>query len=255
MDDKTKTNTPATTNTNGGLPADMASALMAGITASPLRNIGTGGKPFLRMDKGTGLFAYGPESLEVDPASEWAVNPVTFQHGWVCWVEGVKGAKPQKHEIMVSMAKPMPPEPEPINGKAYDPQGAFELRGLSGDDEGVEIVFVTNSKGGVQAVRAVTDAFQRHYPTDPAHPCPIVTMTSTHYPHPTWGKIHKPVFNVVGWCDMNGGRRPDDAQPALPPEPPAAMPPAAAPIPRKPAEPVATAQAHTGQRRRPVLQQ
>lgn len=284
MSDETKKNSVATAN--GGLPADMAKALLSGIAASPLQQVGSGGKPFLKMNK-DGSFTFGPENDEVDPEWRWAVNPTTFGHGWVCWAETVKGQKPEKlGEKMVSMTQPMPEQPDPIKGQEFTKQGSFELRGLEGDAEGIEIAYITPSNGGLQAIKAVTEAFQRHYPEDPMHPCPVVTMTSTSYQHPTYGKIWKPVFEVVAWCDMDGNL--DDlgnyADPEVPadesdplPEQPDELPkslkragrPRLAPAPdftartpqqeasrranERTVEPVQTARAHVGQRRRPTV--
>jgi hypothetical protein len=93
----------------------------------------------------------------------------------------------------------------------------------------------------------------------------VLELTEESYNHSKWGKIYKPIMDIVGWCDMNGTME-GEAAPQLAaaaPEPdPVPEPPKAARARRAPAaaaeaapareEPLPTQQVHTGQRRRPA---
>ena len=255
--DKTSVNLPGT------LPDDFATELMAGVALSPILSVagGGGGKPYLKMDR-TGEFSFGPASDPVQQGSQWAINPMSFQHGHVCWLDPGNGQKGKKlGEVMGPMTRPIPSEPDPIDGTPYKPQGAFGLKCLTGEDAGVEVQYVTPSNGGLQSVKAVVEAFQRHYaqPGGKNYPCPVVVMRSSSYPHPAYGKIFKPEFQVVGWADMNGNI--DDGSGSLPKPKPAPEPEAAVgkPARKPPLEVVGkapdtprAAEAPAGQRRRPA---
>ena len=269
---KTESNTNMNdiTKTDGNsleLSDEFVQQLMTGVASSPLQATGAGGTPLLRMEK-SGAWVWGMGSDEVQHGSHWLVNPMSFMHGWVLWAEQVAGAKNRKlGEVMGSMSRAAPACPEPVNGKSFTPQGSFELKCMDGTDEGVQVLFKSPSQGGVQAIGALVEAFQRHYAQKDGKltPCPIITLGNSWYTHPTFGKIYKPVFEVTGWADMNGAI--PGAAPAPPAEPQAAPPkpararkpslvpdpaPASREAPAPEPAPVSTQQAHAGQRRRPA---
>jgi hypothetical protein len=263
-----------------GISADQAQKLMKGIAES--RNTtpaGSGGKPFLRLLK-DGNWVYGQENVEVQEGSHWAVNPMTLSHGWVCWFNPPEGSG-QKNEmrgdVMVPMTHDKPEQPAPKGGAPFVSQLGCEMRCMSGEDSGVEVLYKTNSDGGLKAMDGLRLAIQLHLaePRGLAFPCPVLDLKMTHYPHPNYGRTYKPIFEIAGWCDMLGNMDKGEPIAAVLPEPTAPPPEepvapvrtrarrpavakateAAPPPPKaaeKPVEPVAAPQAHTGQRRRPV---
>ena len=91
---------------SGGVPATAAD-LIAGLqNVSQGIHDSAGGLPFLRLLK-TGQFAYGPESIEPQEGSEWALNPASMQHGYACWGDGEL-----LDEIMVPANQAKPPRNE-----------------------------------------------------------------------------------------------------------------------------------------------
>jgi hypothetical protein len=247
--------------TPAGLPADYGAQLLKGVASSPLQSSGGGGGvPLLRMERGNGAWVHGAASEKVEAGAMLAVNPLSFAHGWVNWIQGTNGGKSRKvGEVMGPMTQDAPPCPDPVEGHPYSPQAAFGLKFLNGKDEGLEVVFRSPSMGGTEAALALVQTFQRHYATDEGKhfPCPVIELRNTNYRHASYGLIYKPVFEVVGWADMNGNMPEDfdeiEAPAAPEPEPePVAAPrrrtrPAAATPDPGPA-PVSTTQA----RRRPV---
>lgn len=249
---------------NENLPADFVSRLMSGIAESRASTIVAGGKPFFRLSR-SGTYVFGQNNEEVQEGSEWAVNVMTLSHGWSCWVDGGPGhANELAGEVMVPMTSPKPVRPEPIDDTPFKEQRSLDLKCISGDDTGTEVVYKINSVGGMRAVDGLLAAIYEQLARNPAYPCPVIVFDSTSYSHKKWGEIFVPIFNIAGWADMNGNREDEDPAPRLPLNSPATnaaparkrkAPVGAAAAPaatEKPVEPIPTAQAYAGQRRRPV---
>jgi hypothetical protein len=254
------------------LPAELAAKLLSGIAESRATTvIAGGGKPFLRLLK-SGEWVYGVGDEDVQEGSHWAVNIMSLAHGWCCWVDTGEGQKNQlQGEVMASMAEPKPVRPPPIGTTAYAEQRGFDLKCLDGADAGKEVTYKTASVGGMRGVDALLVDIQKQLASDPSHPCPVLVLDADYYDHTKWGRIYTPQFEITGWADMLGQQA--GAAKVAPPEPPPAAtatrakpkkPPVSAvadPGPATvtplhaataPVEPVATAQLHTGQRRRPA---
>jgi len=243
-----------------GVPSAFVQQLLGGIAESRASTpIGGGGQDYLRLLK-RGQWGFGAENEPVQKGSTWAVNVMSLQHGWNCWVNGEGNNKNElKGEIMVSMTQPKPLRPAPIEGTDYKEQRSFELKCLDGDDAGHEVIYKINSDGGMRAVDALLAEIQKQLVNDPTHPCPVLELGETSYNHPKWGETFKPILTIVGWVDMDGESG-DEPALAPPPEPKPAKPvkaakPEKAPLrpataPPAPAAPVSTTQAHVGQRRR-----
>jgi hypothetical protein len=262
-----------TTTTPAGLPATLLEQISKGIAENraPTTTMG-GGKPLLRLLR-DGIWVFGQENIEVQDGSRWMVLLQELKHGWVCWIDGGPNAKNElAGEIMGPMWEPRVPRPGPIEGSAFKEQFGCELRCLTGDDAGIEVLFKTPSDGGIRAMVKLRDEIQRHLVNGGANfPCPVLELAQEDYQHSKWGKIYKPVLTIVGWCDAEG-RMAEDKAPAIEqaaPEPakparqrraPVAQASAAtqAPVAAAPAveprpEPVPTQAVHTGQRRRPAV--
>lgn len=161
-------------------------ALKAGQVALPAAG---GGGDYLRMGK-DGVWAYGQDATEPEPDVKWVANPLSFQHGWVCWEDSNKTG-----EVMVKFSDPRPDQPTPD----YQPQVAVDLICIEGADDGVTVTFNTSSKGGIAAYNDLYKEVVNR--PSRAHPLPVVTLENTHYTHKSYGKIYKPVFAVVDWAD------------------------------------------------------
>lgn len=116
----------------GGLMSlkDLQQGLVQASTAITV----AGDKPLLKMQKGDGSWVYGPEDIEVERKSLWAINPLSIEHGYVAW----NNAKPEG-ERMVSFIQPMPNMATlpPVQAKAgWQEQRSVVLVCVSGEDEG-----------------------------------------------------------------------------------------------------------------------
>lgn len=254
---------------------DYAASLLAGIAESRASTIiAGGGKDLLRMLK-SGEWVFGQSNEEVQQGSRWIVNIMTLAHGWSCWVDGGRGGKNElRGEVMVSMTKPKPACPPPIDNTPFKEQRSFDLKCLDGADAGTEVLYKIQSIGGMREVDGLLGKIHGRLAVDPQHAFPVLVFGTDHYDHSKWGRIYTPVLEIVGWADGNGNlagvppkqvAAPAAAAPAAParkrkapinaeaatPEPTpmtqAAPPAAAAAV----AEPAPTAAARVGQRRRP----
>ena len=271
-------NVPAKNGAAGAvaIPDDFANALGSGIAESRATTQLASGKPFLRMMK-SGDWVFGQTNEEVQEGSQWVVNIMSLAHGYCCWVD--TGNKNElKGEVMVSMTHPKPVKPAPIDGKGFEEQRSFDLKCILGDDAGVEVLFKTNSLGGMKEVDQLLSTIQKRLATPEGrlYPCPVLELGSDHYDHSKYGRIYTPVLTVVSWANMMGelevdavrqiatdeGASEADTAPAAPPAPTkakkaavgaagtkaAAKPAVKAPEPA----PAPTQRQHVGQRRRPA---
>jgi len=251
-----------TTRHNGtALSTDLANRLLAGIAQSRAATPVVGGKPLLRMQK-SGEWCFGQTNDDVQDGSRWAVNIMSIAHGWVCWVDGGEREKnSMAGEVMASVTEPRPPQPDDIGKFPYKDQRSFDLLCLDGDDKGMEVAHKVTSLGGLKAVDSLLASIQAQLRHDPAHPCPVVVLERDYYDHSKWGRIYVPVYRIVDWCSLDGAElatarkaavvQPKDEPPPKPAK--AAVKPSLVERPALQPEPVATAQLHTGQRRRPAV--
>jgi hypothetical protein len=204
---------------------EFAKQLAEGIAESRASTIlSGGGTPLLRLLK-RGNWVFGMENEEVQGGSRWIVNPMSLAHGYCCWVETAGNDKNKlKGEVMVSITKPKPAMPPPIEGTPYKEQRAFNLKCYDGEDAGAEVTYKTNSDGGMKAFDKLILAIQQRLVADPLHCCPVLVLGAESYDHPKWGETWKPIFDIAGWSDMNGNLAGQQAQVATakPAEPPPA---------------------------------
>jgi hypothetical protein len=185
---------------------------------SALRNLqpvgGDVGVAIIKMDKG-GHWVFGADQTEIEEGSTWAVNPLSFVHGFIAWGDGeVLGEK------MVGIANPLPELDEAPLGakKGWESQVGMSLKCVSGEDKGLEARYTVTSVGGKRAVQTLAVALADQVDKDQTKPVAIVRLKKDHYQHKSYGKIYTPVFEIVEWMSMDG-EAPE--APAAEPEAPA----------------------------------
>jgi hypothetical protein len=114
----------------------LGTALNAVDTASV---IGRSGMPMLQFKRdGNGTWAFGQKRTVVEDGSRWAVNPMTFKRGYICFGDGNKVIG----ERLVSISQEMPNSAElPDKGAPWNEQWAVNLKCLDGTDAGVEVIY------------------------------------------------------------------------------------------------------------------
>ena len=179
----------------------------------------SGGLPFINPDKGTGIWCYGAERIEVEQGSEWILNPREIKHGYRAWVDGTL-----KAERMVSGFEDCPTPQSLGEWASYATLGySVPLLCLTGEDKGLQCIYATNSAGGHEFFAEFYKGIKTHIKT----PFPVVHLETSFYQHKTYGRIYKPLFKPLRWLDtaalkalasrqVDAGRAPEKpaAQPA-----------------------------------------
>ena len=206
------------------LPADLADMAAALQQSSAQAGAAGGSDLYAKMTK-FGDFVYGADGTEFEEGSVWAVNPNGFQHGHICWDEGTPTG-----EVLVPATQPMPSEADlpAVSGK-WGKQVAIQMRATNGEDEGIQVLFKSNSLGGRKAYATLLQAVIARIQAGKADCVPLVECHNDHYDHKTYGKIFTPEFKVVGWANREGERAEEPAAAIEAPTEPA----------EKPAEPEA----------------
>lgn len=184
---------------SGGVPMS-AEDLKAGLqTASQSIQGGDGGILLLRLLK-SGIYVYGPENLEIEAGSQWAVNPYSISHGWVCW-----GDSELLDERMVPFNQAPPARSElPDLGYEWSQQVSMGMQCLNGEDEGVLVLYKGSSKGLRNAIKQLIAALVTQLGKDSVNFVPVLELNVDSYTHPKWGETFVPDPVVVDWMPMDG---------------------------------------------------
>jgi hypothetical protein len=220
---------PGPANDNGGAiaPAPKGSLLAsAALTtlAAIFKTVDTtsiGGRPIRPLmqfkSREGGIWVFGQRRTSPEPDSQWAINPVSFLWGWVCWGDGsqILGEK------LVSIGEPLPDVTQlPDKGFPWQQEMAVDLKCVSGTDAGTEVTFKTNTEGGKGEVRQLIDAVSgrlRGQHDDKV--APIVRLENSSYPHQQYGKTWVPVLTIVDWMPLDGPTPEPAPAPTSPPPP------------------------------------
>lgn len=162
--------------------------------------IGPAGTVIIKMDK-TGHWVFGADQTEIEEDSTWAINPLSFVHGYIAWGDGeVLGEK------MVSVSQPLPEldAAPPNSKKGWETQVGLSMKCISGEDKGLEARYTTTSVGGKRSVQTLAVAIATQVEKDQSKPVPIVRLGKEHYTHKSYGRIYTPVFDIQEWVGMDG---------------------------------------------------
>jgi hypothetical protein len=189
------------------LSADFIARMKSGIDKSRMQTPISGGKPLLRLLK-AGVWVFGQADDPVQIGSEWAVNPMSMRHGWVCWSNYPGNTKNELlGESMSPVYDDMPICPAPIGDSEFKGQRVFEAKCILGEDTGVEVLYKVNSIGGLRAFDSLIAAVRQQLDDNPDYPVPVLQLDSSPYDHQKYGQIFNPILELVAWLDMDNTRR------------------------------------------------
>lgn len=160
---------------------------------------------FLKFNGKTGQWTLGQEETDVAGA-QVLINATKIQHGYVRWGE-IPPAK-----AFTPDWTPYPEKPEPLDGtdyegnpKTFHAEEARQFEGaFIGDDADLgQFIFNTSSMAGVENTDVLYDQMYMQARENPEYVYPLVTLENEWYKRST-GKVYKPVFKIVAWCDVNG---------------------------------------------------
>jgi hypothetical protein len=158
------------------------------------------GLPFIGINT-SGVWAYGQDRTEVEIGSQWAVDVRTLQHGYIAWPPNTAKERKPLGERMVPANSDLPALSSlPDVGAPYQLQFAFELRCMSGEDEGTVALYKNGSYGAKVLVQSLVEDMRKQWRADQARLCPVVRLQIRSYEHPEWRKtIYNPVLQIVKW--------------------------------------------------------
>jgi hypothetical protein len=166
--------------------------------------IGRSGLPMMQFKReGDGTWTYGQRRITVESGSRWAINPTTFQWGFVNFGEGNKWLD----ERMVPVTQEMPDVTTLRDtGFPWKPQWSVNMKCLDGADAGVEVTFKSTTDGGIKALAGVIIAVRDRINSGQhgGHIVPIAQLRKDSYPHSQFGRVWFPVFDLVDWTTIAG---------------------------------------------------
>ena len=166
--------------------------------------IGRTGLPMMLFKReGSGTWGFGQKRTIPEADSRWAVNPLTFKYGYICFGDNNKVAD----ERLVPVTQPKPVITElPDTGFDWQEEWAVNMKCLSGADAGAEVIFKANTDGGIKAIVIMLDLVRDRL-NGGQHDgkiVPIVLLEKDSYLHKQYGKIWTPVLNTVDWMSLDG---------------------------------------------------
>jgi len=172
----------------------------------------TGISDLLRfLSREGGIWVFGAEAVENEPDSRWAINPLSFEHGYVCWK-----AKKIAGEAMVAVGVAKPPRESlqdhgtyiDAKGKevqtTWDEQMSIRLKCVEGEDAGTEVDFRTSTVGGISCIKAMAKAVGARISAGKMDVVPVIAMTNDSYTHSEYGKTYVPQMEIMSWMEMDG---------------------------------------------------
>lgn len=162
---------------------------------------------FMKFAKGEWVF--GSDDTEVEEGSQWAVNPLTMEKGWIMWHPD-ENKKKVLAQHMFAFNEQRPPKsslPDPVledDDKLGEWSEAFavQLMCISGEDEGTETVFQTFSAGGKSLFSDFVRKLQAQLQQDQEKFVAVVELKSDSYKHKTYGKVFTPEFDIKKWVPL-----------------------------------------------------
>jgi hypothetical protein len=183
--------------------------------------IGRSGLPMMLFKReGSGTWGYGQKRTIPEPGSKWAVNPLTFKYGYICFGDNNKVLD----ERLVPINQPKPVITElPDRGFPWQEEWAVNMKCLGGSgDAGVEVVFKATTDGGIKAVVMMVDLIRDRVNSGQhgGKIVPIALLEKDSYQHSQYGKVWFPVLNTVDWMSLDGPTPTPEPAPQSPIEQP-----------------------------------
>lgn len=187
--------------TSDGLDKALAKGLAAAPAAPPAQ-------PFMRLDQTTGSWVYGQENVAVEEGSEWAINTMSLQHGYVCWSDPkttkrkaeLLGERFVRFDVDLPSIIDMPDHSD--SGGVWKDAVMFDLACVSGEDQGQQVTYNASTAGGTRAYAELLAAIADR--PSPDYVYPVVKLESTSYESKYGRTVFNPIFRIVGWANADG---------------------------------------------------
>jgi hypothetical protein len=151
-----------------------------------------------------GVYFIGDE--EVAPGTEFLAHAAAWTK---CWIKFADGEVAERKLYRVALGEKAPERedlddldqdnwPEGLDGKPADPWLYQYLLPLENLESGDVVIFATASFGGRRAVADLCSAYAKHTKKTGCGQ-PIVKLAKTDMPTKRFGKVPRPLFEIVGW--------------------------------------------------------
>lgn len=180
------------------LPAVLSKSIEAMQSITKTIDTSSGDFMYLKLSK-AGEWLFGAEDEDIAENSLFVVGVETFVAGFQAWDEGELLGE----EIRLITDQPLTRGDLEDVGAEWKPLVGFQLICIEGDNEGLQLVYKTTSKGGIKAVNTLMKEIvsRVNTPNNEGKLIPVVALTTDSYRHKKYGKIYTPMFEVVDWVD------------------------------------------------------
>ena len=207
----------------GGALTSLAALQTALANVNTAAIIGRTGLPMLlfKSRENNGTWAFGQRRTIPEEGSKWAVNPLTFRYGFICFGDNNKVL--DERLVPVSQPKPVITELPNVGSFEWQEEWSVNMKCLSGADAGVEVVFKATTDGALKAIVLIVDEVRDRL-NGGQHDgkiVPIVLLEKDSYQHPKHGPTSYPVLNRIDWMSLDG---PAPAPAPVEPTPPVDQP-------------------------------
>ena len=156
---------------------------------------------FIKMGK-DGVWTMGTDEIEIEEGSRWAINPASFATGFSAFNDNGDRTGEEMRAMSEEPIKSI--DLPPVDGK-WGPQIVFQAKCLNGEDEGKQGLIYQRSRGGLEAATKLLEEVLTKAANGAHDVVAIIELDTAWYKHTKYGKIFKPVFNVVEWVNGDAG--------------------------------------------------
>jgi hypothetical protein len=192
-----------------------SSAIVIGDGANPWVEIGTEigrfiGAPFLKFTK-TGEFEIS-DTETIPDGTKVIAHVDEVELGWLKWQDG----RPVERRVGRIADRFVPP-PRPALGDTDENLWELQPDGSRRDcwqfqmmlpvtclDNNERYDFTTSSRGGLACITRLVRDYGRRVRDEKVPSRPVVTLKSSFYKHPKYGKIFEPKMPIVNWTGADG---------------------------------------------------
>jgi len=190
----------------GGALTSLAALQTALANVNTAAIIGRTGLPMLlfKSRENSGTWGFGQRRTIPEEGSKWAVNPLTFKYGYICFGDNKKVL--DERLVPVSQPKPVITELPDMGGFEWQEEWSVNMKCLSGADAGVEVVFKATTDGAIKAIVLMVDEVRDRLNSGQhdGKIAPIVLLEKDSYQHPKHGPTSYPVLNRIDWMSLDG---------------------------------------------------